>query len=136
MKRKIYTLKPWDAVVNHHFITKDAWNKLVSVGELEVREFNHIFVEDVLIAPKGTTPEFGVSYLVSTSDLDIREVEVAEEVRTPDPADTPKEKTYTKDELRKFASATLSNLGANNDITIEMASISALAISKFINELN
>ena len=134
--KKIYTLKPWDAVENHHFISKGTWDEMVEVGELEVAEFKLFMCDDVLIAPKGTEARIGTAFCVKRDDLKVTEVEDEPVTKKPKKEKSADEKTYTKADLRKKASEIISDFGKEEKLDLSSITLSAIALSRLINELN
>ena len=128
MKNKKYGLKAWDKVANHHFITKETWDKLANEPELETERLKGMFEGSVLIAPKGELFRRDRSYLVVEEDLYV----VEEKKTEPKKSNKPTEKTYTKDDIREAGIRVM----MDSDWEEETAIASALAISKLINELN
>jgi hypothetical protein len=130
---KTYVLKHWDAVNDHHFINRKRWDELES-KVLEVEFLDGFLSTSALIYPKGETPTIGNVFMVKKDDL----IECVHKAPTKDTNkncaptnETLKEKTYTKDEIRKAGARVMA------DIESESEAIStAMAIGKLINELN
>lgn len=134
---KTYTLKPWNEVNNHHFISKERWNALAN-KELKAEFFDGFLATTAMIYPKGEMPTLGNTFVVDKDDLresvykaptDNTNVNVEKKVDSTE--DKPKEKTYTKDDVRNAGVRVMKNI-ENEDEAIA----SALAIAKLIHELN
>ena len=130
--RKNYRLKPYDDVTNHHFISRETWDKLANC-DLEVHSLRGFLSSTALICPRGE----GTPSLLDCSMVDFKDLyEVTEEtnvVANNTANEVVKEKTYTKDEIR---SAGARALAKNEPSSVNEAVISAIAIAKLINELN
>lgn len=121
--KKIYRLKDYDKVKNHHFIDKETWDKLTSYPELDVEFPGGMFKDTAIITPLGKKHSIDDSYMVDVGDL--------YEVKASKPEPKATVKTYTKDEIRDAGIRVMmdSNLDENSAIA------SALAIAKLINRL-
>lgn len=126
--KKIYRLKPWDEVENHHLIDKEAWNELANAEALDVEE---CFLDTVLIVPRGVPKTFRNIRAVTKDDLYV--------VEEKNPCDNNcncntnlKKKTYTKDDIRNAGMRVMETIGDDEDSAVA----SALAIAKLIKELN
>lgn len=130
MSKKIYRLKPYDDVTNHHFINSATWNYLANC-DLEVEFGRGIFSESAIVCPTDEK-SLANTYVVSKDDL--REV-VYEAPNcncdkvAPDPNATAK--TYTLKDVREAGMRAMAKIEDEDE-----AVVSALAISKLIYELN
>lgn len=125
---KTYVLKSWNEVKDHHFISKERWNKLAN-RELKVEFLDGFLSTTALIHPNGEEPTFGNTFLVNKDDL--RECVKKAPTDKPKKSENPEEKTYTKDDVRKAGMKAMQNIEDLDD-----AIASAVAISKLIHELN
>lgn len=131
---KIYRLKPYDAVTNHHFIDKKRWDALADCKNLNVEFLEGFLLTSAVIHPEGVAPALGNVYIVSKDDL----YEVKPECEpTPNVEKTTNvdsnataEKTYTKKDIRK-ASARVMNTIDDEDEAVN----TAIALARLICEL-
>lgn len=126
MSKKIYRLKPWNEVDEHHLISKTTWDDLASREKLDVEFLKGLFSGSVMIHTKGAL--LGGLFVKAE---DIYEVKATEKKN---PNETSNVKTYTKDDIRKLAMKVMTE---TTDIEDEKeAIIMSLALAKLINELN
>ena len=126
---KKYRLKPYDSVEYHHFIEKSAWDKLASATELSVEFLGDALSDTALICPVGVEKTIANAYLVSRSDLYVVKDTPTNNAKS-NKADI-KEKTYTKDDIRKAGMRVVECAEGETE-----AVAYSLAIAKLINELN
>lgn len=130
--KKIYRLKPYDEVTNHHFIPHKTWNYLASCDL--VVEFGKGFFSDSAVICPTDEKSLANTYIVSKDDLLEETVTCNCDCNcnnsTPDPKVT-KEKTYTLSDIRKAGMRAMDKIEDEDE-----AIVSALAISKLICELN
>ena len=120
---KIYRLKPWNEVENHHFMFEDVWNKLADAPALNVERLGGFMGDSVLISVADDNRTFGNTFIVDKGDL----YEVEEKTTPPTEL---KEKTYTKEDIRIAGARAMADIENEDD-----AVVSAIAIAKLIHKL-
>lgn len=120
---KIYRLKPWNAVDNHHFISEENWKRLAEADNLRVEYLTGLFDDSVLICSVDKEFTLENTYMVSKTDL----YEVEEKTTPPTES---KEKTYTKNDIRVAGALAMADIEDEDD-----AVVSAVAIAKLITKL-
>lgn len=117
-----YTLKPWDEVTNHHFISRETWDRLANSPALEVELLKGVFNTSAMIYVKGEERNLANIFFVHKDDL--------RECVKKAPTNPKTEKTYTKAEISSMMSLVLSEVEDETE-AIQYALVLGKLMAKF-----